>query len=207
MAETRATPQSTGIKQDILRQALQRFGTQGYEATSLQTIADDVGIRKQSLLYHFPSKEALHAAVIEEALDYWRQELPRVIASNPGYDRFDATVTATLRFFEDDPARARLALREMLDRPDALREGMREHLGPWISMLAEYIRLGQASGMIRAEVDAEAYIVQVFTMIISAAVVGPVMAGAVGDPDPARRTSELVRLAGEALFTTSARKA
>ena len=46
---------------------LAAFGTRGYEATSLDTLAAALGVRKQTILYHFPSKEALLDAVIDEA--------------------------------------------------------------------------------------------------------------------------------------------
>ena len=44
----------------ILESATQLFAQRGYEGTSVQAIADAVGIRKASLLYHYPSKENLH---------------------------------------------------------------------------------------------------------------------------------------------------
>src|SRR5213078_3841448 len=45
--------------------ATQLFATQGYEGTSLQAIAERVGVTKQTLLYHYPSKDALRRAVLE----------------------------------------------------------------------------------------------------------------------------------------------
>lgn len=207
MADTTPQTAPTEVKELIVHEALRLFGTQGYEATSLQAIADGVGIRKQSLLYHFASKAELHRRVIDDALDYWRRELPRVIGeSASGYGRFESAVSATLRFFQEDPDRARLAMREMLDRPADLMSGMREHLGPWIRMLTEYIRLGQASGTVKPGVDPEAYLVQVLTLLIGSAVVGPVMAGVFGDdgrPDLQQQTEELVRIARDALFSSN----
>ena len=51
----------------IVDAALAAFGTRGYEATSLDSLAATLGVRKQTILYHFPSKEALLDAVIDEA--------------------------------------------------------------------------------------------------------------------------------------------
>ena len=51
----------------ILDAALASFGTRGYEATSLDALAAELGIRKQTILYWFPSKEALLDAVIDRS--------------------------------------------------------------------------------------------------------------------------------------------
>ena len=47
--------------------ALSSFGTRGFEATSLDAIAADLGVRKQTILYYFPSKEALLGGVVDQA--------------------------------------------------------------------------------------------------------------------------------------------
>ncbi|MDG4785802.1 TetR family transcriptional regulator [Micromonospora sp. WMMD1102] len=49
----------------ILRTALDLFGAQGYQRTSLRQIADRLGLTKAGILYHFPSKEHLLVALAE----------------------------------------------------------------------------------------------------------------------------------------------
>ncbi len=51
----------------ILAEGLRAFGTDGFAATSLDALADQLGIRKQTILYYFPSKQALFEAVIDAA--------------------------------------------------------------------------------------------------------------------------------------------
>src|SRR5271154_688621 len=51
----------------ILDAALVSFGSRGYEATSLDALAEGLGMRKQSILYWFPSKEALLEALIDRS--------------------------------------------------------------------------------------------------------------------------------------------
>ena len=45
------------------------FGTRGYEATSLDDLAGRLGIRKQTILYWFPSKDVLLEAVVDRCAD------------------------------------------------------------------------------------------------------------------------------------------
>ena len=43
------------------------FGGRGYEATSLDQLAAELGIRKQTILYYYPSKAELLDAVIDRS--------------------------------------------------------------------------------------------------------------------------------------------
>ena len=49
----------------ILDAALRAYGTEGFAVTSLDALADQLGIRKQTILYYFPSKHAVFEAVID----------------------------------------------------------------------------------------------------------------------------------------------
>ncbi|GAA3990905.1 hypothetical protein GCM10022247_07160 [Allokutzneria multivorans] len=54
---------------EIVAVAGRLFGARGYGATSVQQIADAMGYSKAAVLYHFPSKDALLAAVLTEAAE------------------------------------------------------------------------------------------------------------------------------------------
>lgn len=60
--------------EELLRAAaLRHFAESGFEGASLQQIADDVGMSKSSVLYHFASKEALFDAAMRPALAALRE--------------------------------------------------------------------------------------------------------------------------------------
>ncbi|WP_017614838.1 TetR/AcrR family transcriptional regulator [Nocardiopsis salina] len=52
-------------KAEIRDVAVELFGRQGYERTSLREIAERLGITKAALYYHYPSKRDLLAALVE----------------------------------------------------------------------------------------------------------------------------------------------
>ncbi|MEM7287060.1 MAG: TetR/AcrR family transcriptional regulator [Actinomycetota bacterium] len=82
----------------ILEAAMTAFGGRGYDATSLDDLAADLGIRKQSILYHFPSKEALLDAVADQAVGELTDVFWSVIAtSENGFDRVEAMVRRVFR--------------------------------------------------------------------------------------------------------------
>lgn len=200
---TTATEQ-TDVAQALLDAATKLFAEGGYDGTSLQSIADEVGVRKPSLLYHYPSKEELRLAVLRRVFEHWNEVFPRILqVATSGSDRFEGLVGEIVSFFAQDPDRARLVLREMLDRPEHLRVQMNEYVAPWIKIMTDYIRQGQQNGTVRAEVDPEAYVLHVIGMIVSGIatvdVIGaPDAAGIPGDLD--RHVRETVRIARAGLF-------
>ncbi len=52
-------------RRQLIAEATKAFGHRGYEATTLDQIAEAAGVRKQSLLYYFPTKEALFDACVD----------------------------------------------------------------------------------------------------------------------------------------------
>jgi len=191
------------VSTQILDTANRLFAERGYDATSLQVIADEVGIRKPSLLYHFPSKDELRLAVLGRLMQHWNEVLPRLLeVATTGEDRFESLVGEVIGFFREDPMRARLLYREILDRPEELGEQLREFLSPWISLLATYIRSGQKTGLLRQDVDPEAFIVATIQMIVGGLATGSVFGGLVAEEDaPNRIITEIARMARASLFT------
>ncbi|NEB02512.1 TetR/AcrR family transcriptional regulator [Streptomyces sp. SID13726] len=55
---------------EIVRAALEVIAERGYRGASLAAVAERVGLTQQGLLHHFPTKDALLVAVLEER-DKW----------------------------------------------------------------------------------------------------------------------------------------
>ncbi|MEA3350701.1 MAG: TetR/AcrR family transcriptional regulator [Chloroflexota bacterium] len=56
-------------RENILDAAAKIFGQKGYHGTSMQDIADAVGLKKASLYYHISSKQEILLALLDQALD------------------------------------------------------------------------------------------------------------------------------------------
>lgn len=199
-----STTPTTDVAQRALDVATQLFAANGYDGTSLSAIAAEVGVRKPSLLYHFPSKEELRLAVLRRVFERWNDVLPRVLqAATSGEDRFASLVSEVVHFFGEDPDRARLLLREMLDRPELLRDQMSQYVTPWLAILTDYIRRGQDRGYIRPNVDPHAYLLHVIQLVIGGIATSDVLGAPHPDGTPGdleRHIRETIRFAHDALF-------
>src|SRR5580704_11918674 len=82
----------------IVDAALVAFGTRGYDATSLDALAAELGVRKQTILYYFPSKEAVLDAAIDRAAGELSQALEVWLArAGGGWDRVEAIVRSVFQ--------------------------------------------------------------------------------------------------------------
>ena len=82
----------------VVDAAIVAFGGRGYDATSLDAVAAELGIRKQTILYYFPSKEALLDAAIDRAAEDLSLALEEALASaGQGWDRVEAVVRSVFR--------------------------------------------------------------------------------------------------------------
>ena len=192
------------VRTQILQAATRLFAAKGFDGTPLQAIADEVGIAKPSLLYHFPSKDELRRAVLDQVMSHWNEVLPRLLqAATTGEHRFDALITEVVGFFTADPDRARLLVREMLDRPGEMKLLFRQYLGPWMQILSDYIRRGQQEGVTHPDLDPEAYILQIIHLVVGGIAIGDVIDSLLDDePAEARRRQldEVIRMARSSLF-------
>ena len=158
MKETDLDNEHGTVKERILKEALYLFSERGFEGASLQSIADAVGIQKPSLIYHFPSKEDLRRHVLESLVAYWKNELPRILTpADSSSDRLVSTMTSLINFFVEDLNRARLVVRELLDRPEETFALLSEQFSPWTRLIGDYLRMGQQSGLYRKDVAPESF--------------------------------------------------
>lgn len=127
----------------LLVAALAAFADRGYEATSLDEIAVECGVRKQTLLYHFSSKDVLLGAVID-----------RTVAELS--DRLRAAATGA-----SDQRRAMVGalFRVGVERPELL------------EIVREVLRLGPPAS-VRLLDAAEPFVAQLATVIPRAKVLG-----------------------------------
>ena len=190
----------------ILKVSTHLFARRGYDGTSLQVIADEVGMAKPSLLYHFPSKEQLRQEVLSQLVARWETRFPEVLAAaQETEDRFNAMFTEASEFFRADPNRARLILREMVDRPHETRDLVGAAVAPWLQLVVHTLEDGKSQGRVREDVDPLAFVMECIALIIGTFAAADLAAGlsdsASREVAIERQFREILRIARTSLFT------
>lgn len=148
-------PTSNGVADEsstparILDAALASFATRGYEATSLDALAAGLEVRKQTILYWFPSKEVLLDAVIDRSAIELSVALEGSLATaGTGWVRVEAVVRSVFRLAARQPELLGL-VREMgrLGPPAATR--FVAALEPLFARASQFLEAEMDSGHMR----------------------------------------------------------
>ncbi len=104
-----------GRRGAILDAATELFSRRGFGGVAIQEIADLAGVHKTTVLYQFGSKEALHEAVLDHALQPVIAMLDEFLDGEFNRDRLNWHLDELQRVAADNPALPRLMIREMLE--------------------------------------------------------------------------------------------
>ncbi len=109
-----ATRIQTRNRAAILDAALEVFSAQGFRGATVDQIASAAGLSKPNLLYYFPSKEAIHNALLEQLLDTWLDPLRGLDAQGEPLREILAYVRRKLEMSRDFPRESRLFANEIV---------------------------------------------------------------------------------------------
>jgi AcrR family transcriptional regulator len=135
----------------ILRVATDQFGTRGVDAVSLDAIAAEVGVRKQTLLYWFPSKDELLGAVLLSVATELHVMIEAAVRAAPDEPlaKLDAVVTAVFRPAVRRPALLGL-VREVNRLPPAQSDWLRATMAPLVERATVWLAKEIDAGRVRA---------------------------------------------------------
>ncbi len=135
----------------ILRAAIHCFAQGGFDGTSLNDISAEVGIRRQSLLHHFPSKELLYQEVFELALAEWYHRVGKAVAEvdGIGWPQVEYVIRAGFDFFRQNQEFVRIVRWEALDPRVHTPIGLGLALQPMFARAARYFEREMTAGRFR----------------------------------------------------------
>lgn len=152
----------------LLKAATEVFATEGIEGATTREIARVAGVNEVTLFRHFPSKDELLSAVVQqvmvlqaEALSHheeWTQDL-----------LIDLKHYAWVynRMLEEHEALIRTFIGEAKRRPEAARRVIQEAIQPLRKKLIAYLCHAQERGTVRQDVDPEVAIDLFAGMLLS----------------------------------------
>jgi AcrR family transcriptional regulator len=108
----------------ILEVALRLFSDKGYDATSLQDIADEMGLTKPAVYYHYKGKGEILRGLAEPAREAMAAVMARVRAARTAAERVDTMIDGLVEFLL-----ARRDVMRIVAQQPALRQDMHAALG------------------------------------------------------------------------------
>jgi TetR/AcrR family transcriptional regulator len=150
-ARTRSRIQQKN-RESILDAALEVFSQHGFRGATLDQIAEGAGLSKPNLLYYFPSKEAVHKALLTGLLDTWLDPLRAMDPKGEPVAEILGYVRRKLDLARDYPRESRLFAGEILQGAPRMREAIEGDLKALVDDKAKVLTRWMDEGRI-ARVD------------------------------------------------------
>ncbi|KPP87617.1 MAG: TetR/AcrR family transcriptional regulator [Rhodobacteraceae bacterium HLUCCO07] len=136
----------------ILEAALDVFSTNGFRGSTVDQIARAAGLSKPNLLYYFPSKEAIHTALLDGLLEAWLDPLRALDEAGEPLSEIVGYVRRKLEMSRDFPRESRLFANEIIQGAPRIAPYLSGELKTLVDEKSRVIRRWVADGKI-APVD------------------------------------------------------
>lgn len=137
---------------EILRCAATLFAEHGYQQTGIKDVADQVGMTKGAVYFHFPNKQSLAVAVVEALYSNWPRTLEAVRAK--GLSPLDTVIEmfneATLAFLNDPIMQGGTRLQ---NERDVIEAELPLPYVDWTKLISMLLHEARAQGQLAAHVD------------------------------------------------------
>ena len=151
-----ATRDPDGARRRILEAATAEFAAHGLAGARVAAIAERAGVNKRMLYHYYGDKESLFVAVLEAAYAAIRErERALDLQDLPPAEAMRRLVETTWDHYVERPEFITLLNSENLHRARHIRGSsrVREMHSPFVGMVDEILRRGEASGDFRGGVD------------------------------------------------------
>ena len=139
---------------EVLDAAVRVFHAKGYDATSIQDIADEVGILKGSIYYYITSKEDVLFEILKEVHDEAFETVADAVAiDGDPLQKIRAFVSTLAKFNADHPERMGIFLHDFRSLSDDRRNEIVRERDRYDRMLRKLISEGQDQGLVCPDID------------------------------------------------------
>lgn len=151
------------------------FLEHGYAATSVREIAEKSGIAKATIYHHFPDKERILLAIVEETKESQKAMLADIRAQSEPKSRIETAVRENLLLLAHMSGIIQTVRRELSDGRELTQKSFGPTMAEFRTLLVEAMRKGCEKGLFRPVEPDKA------TTVLIAMIQGSVAAAMLGD--------------------------
>jgi len=189
-------------RERLLQEAIRCFGKRGYEGTSLEAVATAAGVRKQTLLYYFPTKETLLSACVIETSRRVAEALTTALEAETSSSRKAEAVIHALFHVAEEWPQFPLFIREASRLGPEVIERFAAVLEPLRVRALMFLQNGMNDGTIRRQ-DPALLLFTLYTAVVGSITEAGVLRAVVGEDQSRlalhRREQEVIAFVRNAL--------
>ena len=134
----------------LVNAARRAFAARGFAGARTQQIADEAGVNKALILYHFGGKQGLYTAVVTQLIARAQEAIDAAVdAGATPVERLDRFIAELGRFLGEEPDFPMILMREQMDGAHRLETEVRQRFFGFFGRLREIIEQGIAGGAFR----------------------------------------------------------
>jgi len=130
----------------IIAAAEEQFARHGFKGTSMNTIAQAVGLPKANLHYYFSNKLGLYVAVLSNILELWDSAFNTLSAEDDPAEALARYIRAKMEFSRRQPLASRIFAMEVISGGECLSKFFNQDYRTWFSGRAAVFQAWIAAG-------------------------------------------------------------
>jgi AcrR family transcriptional regulator len=149
--------------------ALNIFSRKGYHDTRMDEIVEEASTSKGAIYFHFPNKEKLFLALVDQFADLLERRVNEAIGTRTGMERVQAALVAVLETFGKYRRPAKILLVQAVGLGNVFEKKRLEVTDRFASLIEGYLQQAIASGDIPpvdAHVVSHAWMGAIYNVVI-----------------------------------------
>jgi TetR/AcrR family transcriptional regulator len=151
--DTKIRKRGKKTREKILKVATKLFAKYGFSGTSMDEIAERVGIRKASLYHHFSSKQEIYEELIERVFAEIIKIFQVSFSSGDILKDAENFISKIMNFILQNEDYVKILLRELLDENLPVKQFALEYVPKILSFGSEILERGRKEGIFKENVD------------------------------------------------------
>ncbi|MFZ8802554.1 MAG: TetR/AcrR family transcriptional regulator [Candidatus Calescibacterium sp.] len=191
--DTKIRKRGKKTREKILKVATKLFAKYGFAGTSMDEIAERVGIRKASLYHHFSSKQEIYEELIKRVFAEIIKIFQVSFSSGDILKDAENFISKIMNFILQNEDYVKILLRELLDENLPVKQFALEYVPKILSFGSEILERGRKEGIFKENVDPIQLSITLTGAIIIYFVLRPVIEPFIKSPFSKKAIAERVK--------------